>query len=157
VLEDYLPAGLEAVDTTLKTTPPEIRRQLAEAQRRSYAVDKRYSPFGHTDLRDNRAVLFARFIAKGVYEYTYFARATSPGVFKLPPATAYEQYFPEVWGRSDGGTFEVTDASAATVPTGGAMLMASSSAVGLVLLPIDAIEPPVAPRVGRPAKEAPIG
>ncbi len=120
VLEDYLPAGLEAVDTTLKTTPPEIRRQLAEAQRRSYQVDKRYSPFGHTDLRDNRAVLFARFIAKGVYEYTYFARATTPGVFKLPPATAYEQYFPEVWGRSDGGTFEVTDASASAPPAGAA-------------------------------------
>jgi len=60
VLEDYLPAGLEAIDASLKTTPPEIQRRMAEEQRKSYQVSKRYSPFGHTDLRDNRAVLFAR-------------------------------------------------------------------------------------------------
>ncbi len=58
-------------------------------------------------------MLFARFVDKGVYEYTYFARATTPGEFKVPPATGYEQYFPEVWGRSDGGLFQVTDPSVA--------------------------------------------
>ena len=122
VLEDYLPAGLEAIDASLKTTPPEIQRRMAEEQRKSYQVSKRYSPFGHTDLRDNRAVLFARFVAKGVYEYTYFARATTPGAFKVPPATSYEQYFPEVWGRGDGGAFEVTDVASAASgvrPSGG--------------------------------------
>ena len=108
VLEDYLPAGLEPIDTSLKTTALEFRRRLYEEQRKAYQVSKRYSPFGHTDIRDNRVALFARFVPKGVYEYTYFAQATTPGEFKLPPATAYEQYFPEVWGRSDGGTFLVT-------------------------------------------------
>jgi alpha-2-macroglobulin len=107
VLEDYLPAGLEPIDTSLKTTPPEFQRQLSEAQRKSYQVGKGYSPFGHTDIRDNRVALFARFVAKAVYEYTYFARATTPGEFRLPPATAYEQFFPEVSGRSDGGLFTV--------------------------------------------------
>lgn len=107
VLEDYLPAGLEPIDTSLKTTPPEFRRRLYEEQEKSYQISKRYSPFGHTDVRDNRVALFARFVPKGVYEYTYFAQATTPGEFNLPPATAYEQYFPEVWGRSDGGVFAV--------------------------------------------------
>jgi len=146
VLEDYLPAGLEAIDTSLKTTPPEIQRQLAEEQRKAYQVGKRYSPFGHTDLRDNRAVLFARFVAKGVYEYTYFARATTPGVFKLPPATAYEQYFPEVWGRSDGGTFEVKDTSATTPAAQPAATSAGAAAWALALIPADAVEPPVLSR-----------
>lgn len=107
VLEDFLPAGLEPIDTSLKTTAPEFRRRLYEEQRRAYQVSRRWSPFGHTDIRDNRVALFARFVPKGVYEYTYFAQATTPGEFKLAPATAYEQYFPEVWGRSDGGTFVV--------------------------------------------------
>jgi len=107
VLEDYLPAGLEPIDTSLKTTAPEFRRRLYEEQRRAYQVSKQYSPFGHTDIRDNRVALFARFVPKGAYEYTYFAQATTPGEFKLAPATAYEEYFPEVWGRSDGGTFVV--------------------------------------------------
>lgn len=44
---------------------------------------------------------------RGVYEYTYFAQAATPGEFRVAPATAYEQYFPEVWGRSDGGVFTV--------------------------------------------------
>lgn len=114
VLEDYLPAGLEPIDTTLKTTSPEFQRRMYEEQAKSYNVGRRYSPFSHIDVHDNRVAMFARFVPKGVYEYTYFAQATTPGEFKLAPATAYEQYFPEVWGRSDGGAFTVT-ASAATV------------------------------------------
>jgi hypothetical protein len=126
VLEDYLPAGLEPIDASLKTTTPEFQRRLSEEQRKSYQVGKAYSPFGHTDIRDNRVALFARFVAKGVYEYTYFARAMTPGEFRLPPATAYEQFFPEVWGRSDGGLFtvEATGAPAASAP---AAMVASSS------------------------------
>ena len=108
VLEDFLPAGLEPIDTSLKTTPLEFRRLLIEEQRKSYQISKRYSPFGHTDIRDNRIALFARFVPKGVYEYTYFAQATTPGRFNVPPATAYGQYFPEVWGRSDSGIFVVS-------------------------------------------------
>jgi uncharacterized protein YfaS (alpha-2-macroglobulin family) len=107
VLEDYLPSGLEPIDASLKTTPLELRRQLVEEQRKAYQVSKRWSPFDHTDIRDNRVALFARFVPKGVYEYTYFAQATTPGSFHVPPATASEQYFPEVWGRSDSSTFTV--------------------------------------------------
>jgi uncharacterized protein YfaS (alpha-2-macroglobulin family) len=107
VLEDYLPSGLEPIDASLKTTPLELRRQLIEEQREAYQVSKRWSPFDHTDIRDNRVALFARFVPKGVYEYTYFAQATTPGSFHVPPTTASEQYFPEVWGRSDSSTFTV--------------------------------------------------
>ena len=79
-------------------------------------MSKQYSPFGHTDLRDNRVALFARDVPTGVYEYTYFAQATTPGEFRIAPATAFEQYFPEVWGRSDGGTFIVVQPPVAGNP-----------------------------------------
>jgi uncharacterized protein YfaS (alpha-2-macroglobulin family) len=107
VLEDYLPSGLEPIDTSLKTTPLELRRQLQEEQVKSYKASRSWSPFDHTDIRDNRVALFARFVSKGVYEYTYYAQATTPGTFHAPPATASEQYFPEVWGRSDSSAFVV--------------------------------------------------
>jgi uncharacterized protein YfaS (alpha-2-macroglobulin family) len=107
VVEDFLPAGLEPVDTSLKITPVELRNRLFQERRESYEVNRRYSPFGHAEVRDNRVALFARFVGRGVYEYTYFARATTAGSFNLPPATAYEQYFPEVFGRSDGSEFIV--------------------------------------------------
>jgi uncharacterized protein YfaS (alpha-2-macroglobulin family) len=116
VLEDYLPAGLEPIDTSLRTSPPEVRRLMEDEQRRAYQVRRTYSPFEHVDIRDNRVALFARFVPRGVYEYTYFAQAATPGEFRVPPATAYEQYLPEVWGRSDGGVFIVrkTGAEAAS-------------------------------------------
>jgi len=37
-------------------------------------------------------------------------RASVPGEFLVMPANAYEMYFPEVFGRSDGGKFTVTNA-----------------------------------------------
>jgi hypothetical protein len=108
VLEDFLPAGLEPIDTSLKTTASEFTRLLNQQQLKEYEAHRWYTPFSHTDIRDNRVALFARFVPKGMYEYTYYAQATTPGEFNVPPATAYEQYFPEVWGRSDGGRFTVS-------------------------------------------------
>ena len=37
-------------------------------------------------------------------------RASVLGQFLVMPANAYEMYFPEVFGRSDGGKFIVTSA-----------------------------------------------
>jgi uncharacterized protein YfaS (alpha-2-macroglobulin family) len=37
-------------------------------------------------------------------------RASVPGAFNVMPATAYQMYFPEVFGRSDGGKFTVRPA-----------------------------------------------
>ena len=36
-------------------------------------------------------------------------RATLPGQYRVRPAHAEEMYFPEVFGRSDGGVFTVTE------------------------------------------------
>jgi hypothetical protein len=110
-VEDFLPAGLEPIDGSLKTTSFELREILFEEERR-IAEERRcqqllVNPFDHVETHDNRVVLFATSMPKGVYEYVYLARATTPGQFHVPPAHAYETYFPEVQGRTDGGTFEV--------------------------------------------------
>jgi hypothetical protein len=64
--------------------------------------------FSHSELRDEKAVLFASYLPKGTYEYTYTVRASIPGEFRVIPAHAEQMYFPEVFGRSDGGLFRVT-------------------------------------------------
>ena len=118
VIEDLLPAGLEAVDTRLKNVDPALKEKL-EAERIQASQQKLggymapwfrwyYSPWQQADLRDDRAVLQADRLPKGVYEYIYYARATTPGSFFVAPAHAEETYFPEVFGRSDSGTFTVT-------------------------------------------------
>ena len=46
------------------------------------------------------AEAFATLLWDGVYNYSYVARATTPGEFVVPPAKAEEMYSPEVFGRS---------------------------------------------------------
>ena len=58
-------------------------------------------------MRDIRVVLFATYLPRGVHEYTYFLQATAASDYQVMPAKAYEMYFPEDWGRTDGGTFAV--------------------------------------------------
>ena len=47
-------------------------------------------------------------LSRGVHEYVYYARATTPGSFLFPPVVAEETAFPDVFGRSDSGTLTVT-------------------------------------------------
>ncbi len=73
----------------------------------SAARAARDGPWQQVDVRDDRAVLQADRLPKGVYEYVYYARATTPGSFFVAPAHAEETYFPEVFGRSDSSRFIV--------------------------------------------------
>jgi len=60
----------------------------------------RRSWYEHQNLRDERAEAFAATVWAGVHEYSYLARATTPGTFRVPPARAEEMYAPETFGRS---------------------------------------------------------
>jgi uncharacterized protein YfaS (alpha-2-macroglobulin family) len=51
-------------------------------------------------MRDQRAEAFTSLLWDGVYDYSYVARATTPGIFVAPPSKAEEMYSPEVFGRS---------------------------------------------------------
>ena len=60
-----------------------------------------YGPwYEHQNLRDERTEAFATLLWEGVHEYSYAARATTPGNFVVPPAKAEEMYMPETFGRS---------------------------------------------------------
>ena len=109
VVEDPLPAGCEGVDQSLKTTSvvgesPELER-VDDWDRWGWG----WWWFSHTEMRDEKVALFATYLPKGTYEYTYLMRASVPGEFLTMPALAYEMYFPEVFGRSDGGKFVVEE------------------------------------------------
>jgi len=97
-LIDPLPAGLETVNPALAVsgaTPQDPN-----------SSDYRYgwwwwgTWYEHQNMRDERAEAFTSLLWDGVYEYTYVARATTPGTFVAPPAKAEEMYSPEVFGRS---------------------------------------------------------
>ena len=101
-LTDMLPAGAEVIDTGLATTS-----QLAQGPTLSRGGDRPWFWwwwywYSRSELRDDRVVLFADYLSKGSYEYSYTMRVTSAGAFNVIPAFASQQYFPEVFGRSDG-------------------------------------------------------
>jgi len=124
VLDDALPAGLEAIDLSLRTASatPGPGTTLAGASLEGEERDATatpawgfgvwdsgwWSPFDHREIRDDRVVYSATVLWPGTYTATYLARATTPGTFVQPPAFAEEMYNLGVNGRSDGGTFVVT-------------------------------------------------
>jgi uncharacterized protein YfaS (alpha-2-macroglobulin family) len=60
------------------------------------------------ELRDDRLFLFKEIMSPGVYEYEYYVRALVPGTFQHLPAVASEMYYPEIFGRTEGGSITVT-------------------------------------------------
>lgn len=110
VLEDPLPAGTEGIDQSLATTSVVGQRPSLERTDRQNPWGRGYGwwYFSHTELRDDRAVLFATYLPKGTYEYTYYVRASLVGEFRVRPTHAEQMYFPEVFGRGDGALFTVT-------------------------------------------------
>lgn len=112
VVEDPLPAGFEAIDTSLKTASaaaqgPQLEEVVPEDEELPWWERRWWSHWTESQLRDEKVALFATFLGRGTYEYTYLMRASVAGNFNVPPAVASEMYFPEVFGRSAGGVFSV--------------------------------------------------
>ncbi|WP_293271948.1 alpha-2-macroglobulin family protein [Nannocystis sp.] len=103
-LVDPLPAGLEAINPALATTG---NMDTAGASTGDDASPMKrgwwwwWRPwYDHQNLRDERVEAFTTLLWDGVHDYSYTARATTPGTFVVPPAKAEEMYAPETFGRS---------------------------------------------------------
>ncbi len=109
-LVDPLPAGLEILNPALAVTGDVPADVSGVGGPVPYSVDDSccgdwwwYGTwFDHQNLRDDRAEAFSAFLGAGTYDYSYVARATTPGTFVAPPPRAEEIYAPETFGR--GGT-----------------------------------------------------
>ena len=105
-LVDNLPAGLEILNPELAVTEeiPQDKQDkiVTEYGSRSYGYGYWWSRnwFEHQNFRDERAEAFSSLLWEGVYNYSYVARATTPGQFVVPPAKAEEMYHPETFGRT---------------------------------------------------------
>jgi uncharacterized protein YfaS (alpha-2-macroglobulin family) len=98
-LVDRLPAGLEPQNPSLATTGAMAHAAAARDPEAGYWWRQYW--FRHQNLRDDRAEAFSGPILwEGDYVYRYLARATTTGVFMVPPAKAEEMYTPETFGRS---------------------------------------------------------
>jgi hypothetical protein len=99
-VSDFLPAGLEAVNTRFATTAAVLPGAPS-------ATGSGFIQF--REIRDERVDVFADHIGAGGSTFEYYARATTPGVYVLPAATAEKMYEPEVRARTPHGVFRVTE------------------------------------------------
>jgi len=109
VVEDPIPAGCEAVDTSLATTSVLEPAPGLDRVDRDGPWGWWWRWFSRSEFRDDKVVLFVDVLSAGTYTYTYTLRAMTPGVFHVLPANASEFYFPEVFGRSDGRVLRILE------------------------------------------------
>jgi alpha-2-macroglobulin len=111
-LVDWLPAGFEPINTALAIS--QVEEGLAGGSRSSRGRGRWWWWWGgrwfeHENLRDERVEAFSSLVYNGVHNYSYVARATTPGTFVAMPAKAEEMYHPETFGRSATEIVRVID------------------------------------------------
>ncbi|HMO58268.1 MAG TPA: alpha-2-macroglobulin, partial [Roseiflexaceae bacterium] len=103
-IDDPLPAGLEALDSSLRTSGAAGRNPQLESSDDPWPA---WWYLDRSEVRDGRTALFASYLPRGTYTFTYLARAAVPGSFQAAPSRAYQTYAPEVFGRSAGAVFTI--------------------------------------------------
>lgn len=98
VIDDPLPAGLEAVDFHLVTSG---------GRQPTTSPDGYSQAWFREEIRDDRVLYFVDDMPAGLYRYRYLARATTPGTYVTPPTRVMEMYQEEVYGRTGARTVEV--------------------------------------------------
>lgn len=108
LVEVPIPAGTEPIDPRLAITSIQYDQfgQLIPAD--AGKPDWFWLPT-YVDVRDEKVALVASYLPAGTYEYTFQVQATVPGEYRVLPVHAAMLYFPEVWGRSTGSLFTVTE------------------------------------------------
>jgi hypothetical protein len=96
-IDDLLPAGLEPLNEHLATTEAVTTSPLTVEAVKAQGVTS------YSEMRDYRVAFYADELPAGDYEFSYVARATTPGVFFLPQGRVEAMYAPAEYGTTDGG------------------------------------------------------
>lgn len=109
LVEDYLPAGAEVLDTSLKTS----QHGLTQEEQAGPLFDPRqpfkdgwgWWYFDASRIYDDHIAWAADYLPAGTYELTYILVILQAGEYRVLPARAWQFYFPEVQGNSAGQVF----------------------------------------------------
>jgi uncharacterized protein YfaS (alpha-2-macroglobulin family) len=106
LVQDYLPAGSEVLDTSLKTS----QQGAADYDPRNPFRDGwGWWYFGRPQIRDESIAWAADSLPAGTYQLTYTLAILQPGEYRVLPARAWQFYFPEVQGSSPGEVFRIEE------------------------------------------------
>ncbi|HET7705847.1 MAG TPA: alpha-2-macroglobulin family protein [Thermoanaerobaculia bacterium] len=105
---DPIPAGTEPVETAFATTASDLVEQSRNDRMYDWTSWYRRGGWDHEERHDDRVNAFATRLAEGEHTYSYLLRATTVGTFLVAPAHVEEMYEPEVFGRAESRTVQVT-------------------------------------------------
>jgi uncharacterized protein YfaS (alpha-2-macroglobulin family) len=113
LLEDFIPAGAEILDTRLKTSQQggELEPQAGQVDfdpERPFEKGWGWWYFNTAEIYDDHITWSADHLPAGTYELTYTLVTLQPGEYRVLPAHAWQFYFPEVQGNSAGDIFTIT-------------------------------------------------
>jgi uncharacterized protein YfaS (alpha-2-macroglobulin family) len=104
VVEDPLPAGFETINMSFETTGRNLTIPEEEVGKYRWWYA---NPFRHTEMYDDRVLLFADYLPAGVHTFNYLVRVTSFGDFQMPSTRAEGMYEPEVFGQTSSRRVKV--------------------------------------------------
>ncbi|MGZ9221132.1 MAG: Ig-like domain-containing protein [Anaerolineales bacterium] len=112
MVEDFIPAGMEILNRSLKTSQQGIDGTDASAQVQFDEADPFADGWGwwlfhEPQIRDEGILFTADYLPAGTYVLTYTLIPLQAGEYRVLPAHAWESFFPEVQGTSAGAVFEI--------------------------------------------------
>ncbi|MEM7537843.1 MAG: MG2 domain-containing protein [Chloroflexota bacterium] len=107
LIEDPIPAGFEALNERLN--PTSYTPGYASYYWHRWGYNRK-------DVRDDRVEFFITHLNAGQRELTYQMRATTPGVFSVPPGQVYPMYAEEMWARTNSTQVTVSPNALAERP-----------------------------------------
>ena len=111
MLEDYIPAGTEILNQTLKTSQQgtdSTSVQTAYDAENPFARGWGWWYFNNPQIHDDSMTWTADYLPAGTYELTYTLIPAQAGEFHVLPAHAWQAFFPDVQGTSAGTIFTIT-------------------------------------------------
>jgi alpha-2-macroglobulin len=110
MVEDFIPAGMEILNRSLKTSQQGIESTNVEVQfddSDPFAEGWGWWLFHEPQIRDDGILFSADYLPAGTYVLTYTLIPLQAGEYRVLPAHAWESFFPEVQGTSAGAVFEI--------------------------------------------------
>ena len=98
-LVDPPPAGFEALNPELAISGHIPQDPSDQTKKWLWA----WQWFEHQNMRDERVEAFTSMLWENVYNYSYMARATTPGALVVPRSKSEEMYHPLIFGPKPSG------------------------------------------------------
>ncbi|MDI6792702.1 MAG: MG2 domain-containing protein [bacterium] len=105
VVDDPVPAGFEILNLEFQTESQEVKRQLRGNT--AGASERWWGTFNHSEIYDDRMLVFADSLCEGRHIFSYIIKALTPGQFHAPATKVEEMYDPDVFGRTDEGMVKI--------------------------------------------------